>query len=151
MQDCPSLRRGDTKEGLNNPSGIGWGGKDTGRLVTWEFPLRTDSVSWNSLESFKQFTWFCSSCTLPDNSKTVFWSLMSFRLASVSKIELRNFRNSFISVRLCWWTSRNSNCCRHNSARRIGRPSSSAWAAWNSWWPTFLHYSAIIICFQVKS
>ena len=30
--------------GLNIPSGIGCGGKDTGRLVTWEFPLRTDSA-----------------------------------------------------------------------------------------------------------
>ena len=25
-------------------------------LVTWEFPLRTDSASWKSLESFIQFT-----------------------------------------------------------------------------------------------
>ena len=52
MHGGPSLRRGDTKESLNNPSGIGWYGKDTGRLVTWEFPLRTDSASWKSLESF---------------------------------------------------------------------------------------------------
>ena len=41
---------------------------------------------------------FCSSCTLPDNSKTVFWSSMSFRLASVSNVELFNFHNSSISV-----------------------------------------------------
>ena len=27
MYGGPSLRRGDTKEGLNNPSGIGCGGK----------------------------------------------------------------------------------------------------------------------------
>ena len=33
------------KECLNIPSGIGCGGKDTGRLVTWEFQLRTDSAS----------------------------------------------------------------------------------------------------------
>ena len=76
-------------------------GNDTGRLVTWEFPLRTDSASWKSLESFIQFTSFCNSCTLPDNSKIVFWSSMSFRLAIVSKVELWNFRNSSISVRLC--------------------------------------------------
>ena len=69
---------------------------------------------------------------------------MSFRLAIVSKVELWNFRNSSISVRLCWWTSRNSNCCRHNCPRRIRR-SSSAWAAWSSWWPIFSQYSAIII------
>ena len=37
---------------------------------------------------------------LPDNSIIVFWSSMSFRLAIVSKVELWNFRNSFISVRL---------------------------------------------------
>ena len=30
MHGGPSLRRGDTKEGLNNPSGIGCDGKDTG-------------------------------------------------------------------------------------------------------------------------
>ena len=103
------LRRGDTKECLSIPSSFGWGGNDTGRLVTWEFPLRTDSASWKSLESFIQFTSFCSSCTLPDNSEIVFWSSMSFRLAIASKVELWNIRNSFISVRLCWWASRNSN------------------------------------------
>ena len=49
------------------------------------------SASWQSLESFIQFTSFCSSCTLPDNSKIVFWSSMSFRLASVSNVELWKF------------------------------------------------------------
>ena len=49
-----------------------------------------------SLESFIQFTSFCSSCTLPDYSIIMFWSSMSFRLASVSKVELWNFRNSSI-------------------------------------------------------
>ena len=39
---------GVTKECLNIPSGIGWGGNDTGRLVTWEFPLRIESASWKS-------------------------------------------------------------------------------------------------------
>ena len=65
----PSLRLGDTKECRNIPSGIGCGVNDTGRLVTWAFPLRTDSASWESLESFIQITSFCNSCTLPDNSK----------------------------------------------------------------------------------
>ena len=73
-------------------------GNDTGRLVTWEFPLRTDSASWKSFESFIQFTSFCNSCTLPDNTKIVFWSSMSFRLAIASKLELWNFRNSSISL-----------------------------------------------------
>ena len=81
MHGGPSLRCGDTNEGLNIPSGIGCGGKDTGRLVTWEFPLRTESAFWKSLESFIQLTSLCNSCTLPDNSKIVFWSSMSYRLA----------------------------------------------------------------------
>ena len=140
-----SLRRGDTKECLNIPSGIGWGGNDTGRLVTWEFPLRTDSASWKSLESFIQFTSFCSSCILPDNSEIVFWSSISFRLAIVSKVELWNFRNSSISARLCWWASRNSNFCCHICPCR-SRRSSSAWAACSSRWLTFSRYSAIIVC-----
>ena len=89
-------------------------GKNIGWLVTWEFPLRTDSASWKSLESNIQFTSCCRSCILLDNSKTVFWSSMSFRLAIVSKVELWNFRNSSISARLCWWASRNSNFCSHS-------------------------------------
>ena len=144
MLGNPSLRLGDTKDCRNIPPGIGWGGKNIGRLVTWEFPLRTASTSWKSLKSFIQFNSFCSSCTMPDNSKKVFWSSMSFRLASVSKVELWNFRNS-ISVRLCWWTSRKSNFCRHNCPCR-SRRSSSAWAAWSSWWPTFSRYSAVVVC-----
>ena len=140
-----SLRLGIPSERLSIPPGSRKGESNAGWLVTWEFPLRTDSASWKSLESFIQFTSFCNSCTLPDNSRILFWSSMSFRLASVSNVELRNFRSSSISVRLCWWTSRNSNCCRHNSSRRIRR-SSSAWAAWSSWWPIFSQYSAIIIC-----
>ena len=82
----------DTKEGLNNPSGIGCAGKDTGRLVTWEFPLRTDSASWKSLESFIQFTSFCSSCTLLDNSKIVFW--VFDELSSCERIECRTLEFS---------------------------------------------------------
>ena len=144
----PSLRHGDTKEGLNNPSGIERSGKETGRLVTLEFPLRTDSASWKSLESFIQFTSFCNSCTLPDNSKIVFWSSMSFRLASVSKVELWNFRNFVIPPSqwdFFWWTSQKSICWRHNSSCKIRR-SSSARAAWSSYWPIFSQYSARIIC-----
>ena len=45
MLGGPSPRLGDTKECRNIPSGIGCGGNDTGRLVTWEFPLRVDSAS----------------------------------------------------------------------------------------------------------
>ena len=88
----PSLRHGDTKEGLNIHSGIGCVWKNTGRLVTWEFQLRTDSASWKSLESFIQITSFCNSCTLPDNSKIVFWSSMSFRYCE--RIECRTLEFS---------------------------------------------------------
>ena len=145
MLGGPSLRLGILRERLSIPPGSRNGEKDTGWLVTWDCPLRADSASWKSLESFIQFTSFCSSCNLPDNSIMVFWSSMSFRLAIVSKVELWNFRNSSISVRLCWWASRKSFCWRHNSSCRIRR-SSAARAAWSSWWETFSQHSAIIIC-----
>ena len=136
MLGGPSLRLGDTKECRNIPPSIGWGGNDTGRLVMWEFPLWIDSTSWKSLVPFIQFISFCNSCTLPDNSKIVFWSSMSFCLAIVSKVELWNFRNYSISVRICWRGSRNSNFCRLNCPCK-SRRSSSARAAWSSWWLTF--------------
>ena len=88
--------------------------------VTWEFPLRIDSASWKSLESLMQCTSFW---------KIVFWSSMNFRLAIVPS-ELRNFRNSSISVDFVDDLHENP-CWRHNSSRR-SRRSSSAWAAWNS-------------------
>ena len=132
------------KNASTSLSGIGWGGNDTGRLVTCEFPLLTDSASWKSLESLIQFTSFFILVLSPDNSIMVFWSSMSLRLEIVSKVELWNFCNSSISVRLCWWASRNSNFCRHNCSCRSRR--SSPWAAWSSWWAVFSQYSAIIIC-----
>ena len=98
---------------------IGCGGNDTGRLVTWEFPLRTDSASWNSFESFMKFTSFCSSWSLPDNSMTVSWSSMNFFWVNSSKVEFWNFCNSFCFMRSCWWTSRKSCCCRNSSSCRI--------------------------------
>ena len=97
MHGGPSLRRGDTKEGLNIPSGIGWVGKDIGRLVTWEFPLRTDSASWKSLESFIQFNSFCNSCIIPVSSRIVSWSSTNLRLATVSKLlQFFQFIETFI-------------------------------------------------------
>ena len=150
MLGGPSLWLGVTKECLNIPSGIGWGGNDTGRLVTWEFPLRIDSASWKSLESLIQFTSFCNSCTRWPSSKIVFSSSMNFRLAIVSNAELWNFCNSFISVRLRWWASRNSNFCCHNCPWR-SRRSSSAWAAWSSWWLSLACHSARIVCFCSSS
>ena len=116
-------------------SGIGWGGNDTGRLVTWEFPLRIDSASWNSFESLIQFISFCNSCIRPESSKIVSWSSTNLRLAIVSKVELWNFFNSSISLRLIWWASRNSKIWCNNCPWRScwsRRSSSSAWAQWSS-------------------
>ena len=135
MLGGPSLRLGTPKERLSIPSGIGWGGNDTGWLVTWEFPVRIDSASWSSFESLIQFISFCNSCIRPESSKIVSWSSMSFLLAIVSKAELRNFRNSSISVRLRWWASRNSKFCCNNCPWRScwsRRWTSSARAQWSS-------------------
>ena len=116
-------------EGRNNPSGIGWGGNDTGWLVTWAFPLRTDSASWNSFESLIQFISFCKSCIRPVSSTIVSWSSTNLRLAIVSKVEL------WISLILpfqwdLWWASCNFEfCCNNCSWRRCWsrRWSFSAW------------------------
>ena len=135
MLGGPSLRLGIQQERLSIPSGIGWGGKDTGRLVTWEFPLRIDSASWKCLESFMQLVSFCNSCIRPESSKIVSWSSTNLRLAIVSKAELWNFFTSFMSFRLLWWASRNSEFCFDNCAWRScwsRRWSSSAWAQWSS-------------------
>ena len=150
MLGGPSLRLGVMKECLNVPSGIGWGGNDTGRLLTWEFPLRTDSASWKSLESFIQFTSFCNSCTRPESFNIVVWSSTNFRLAIVSNAELWNFLNSSISVRLLWRASRNSNFCCNNCPWR-SRCSSSARAAWNSCWLILAWHSARICSFWSSS
>ena len=56
-------------------------------------------------------------------------------LALVSKVELWNFFNSSISLRLLLWASRNSEFCCNNCAWRScwsRRWSSSAWAQWSS-------------------
>ena len=105
---------------------IGWGGKDTGWLATWEFSLRIDSASLKSFESFTQLISFCKPCILP---------VTNLRLAIVSKVELWNFFNSAISLRLSLWVSRNSQfCCNNRSWRSCWsrRWSSSAWAQWSS-------------------
>ena len=91
-----------------------------------------------------RFTSFCSSSSLPDNSIIVFWSSMNFFWVNSSKAEFWNFCNSRCFTRSCWWTSRNSCCCRSNSSWRTLR-SCSAWAARSSWWRTFSLYSAIIV------
>ena len=45
MLGGPCLRLGIPLERLSIPPGTGRGVNDTGRLVTWECPLRTDSAS----------------------------------------------------------------------------------------------------------
>ena len=45
MRGGPSLRLGIPIERLSIPPGTGWGGQDSGWLVTCECPLRTDSTS----------------------------------------------------------------------------------------------------------
>ena len=52
MLGGPFLRLGIPGERLSIPPGSGRGGKNTGWLATWDCPLRTDSASWKSLESF---------------------------------------------------------------------------------------------------
>ena len=56
-----SVCRCDMKAGFNSPSNGGCLGNNPGGLVTCEFPLQIDSASRKSLESFMQFTSFCSS------------------------------------------------------------------------------------------
>ena len=119
MLGGPSLRLGTPNKRLSIPSGIGWGEKNTGRMVTWECPLRTGSASLKPLESFIQFTSFCKYCILPVSSKIVSLSSTHLRLAIVSKVELWNFCSSSFSLRLFWWASRNSEFCCNNRSWRI--------------------------------
>ena len=84
----PFLRLGISRERLSIPTGSGWGGKNTGWLATWDCPLRTDSASWKSLESFIQLISFCNSCILPVSSRTVSRSSTNFLLAIVSNLEI---------------------------------------------------------------
>ena len=81
-------------------------GIDTRWLVTWECPLRIRSASWKSFESFMRLISFCNSCILPVSSRIVSWFSTNLRLAIVSNVELWNFLNSPISVKLFWWASR---------------------------------------------
>ena len=135
MLGGPFLRLGIREERLSISPRIGWSGKDTGWLVTWECPLQIDSASWKSLESFIQLFSFCNSCILPVSSRIVSWSSNNLRLAIVSKVELWNFFKSSGSLGLLSWASRNSEfCCKNRSWRSCWshRWSSPAWAQWSS-------------------
>ena len=76
----PLLRLGLPRERLSIPSGSGWSGRSTGWLVTWDCPLRTDSASWKSLESFMQLISLCNSWILPVSSRIVSRSSINFLL-----------------------------------------------------------------------
>ena len=149
MLGGPSLRLGIPIERLSIPPGIGRGGKNTAWLVTWEFPLRTDSASWKSLESFIQWISFCNSSILPVSAKTVSWSSTNLRPAIVSKVELWNFLHSSISLRLLLWASRSSQFCCNNCVWRScwsRRWSSSAWARWSSsCWDSIISLNVCIL------
>ena len=135
MLDGPCLRLDIPKERLRSPSGTGWNGKETGWLVTWECPLRTDSVSWKSLESFIQLTSFCKSCILSVSSRIVCWSSTNPLLAIVSNVEASNRFYSSISLRLFSWASLRSQFCFSNFSWRSWwscRSRSSAWVRWSS-------------------
>ena len=100
MLGGPLLRLDIPWDRLTFPLGSGWGGKNTGWLATWECPLRTDSASWKSLESFIQLISFCNSCILPVSSRIVSRSSINFLLAIVSNVDPWNRFNSSTSLRL---------------------------------------------------
>ena len=113
-----SLRLSIPTERLNIPPGFRKGGSDAGWLGTWECPLRTDSASLKSLESFRQLTSFCSSWILAASSRIVSRSSTNLRLAIVSNAEPWNRFNSSISLGLFIWASRRSRFCSDNCSWR---------------------------------
>ena len=119
MLGGPSLQLGIPIERLSIPPGIGWGEKDTGRLVTWEFPPRIDSASWKSLEIFIQLNSFCNSWFWPVSSRIVSWSSTNLLLVIVSMVELWNFCNSSVALRLLRWASRSSEFCCNNCYEEV--------------------------------
>ena len=109
-------------------------GKTLVDFFSWEFPLRIDSVSWKSLESFIQLVSLCNSCVLAASSKRVSWSSTNFLLVMVSKV-LWNLFNSSISLMLFSWASLGSQFYCNNSEWKScwsRRWSSPAWARWSS-------------------
>ena len=110
--------------------------ENTSWLATWYCPLRTDSASLTSLESFIQLVSFCTSWILPVISRIVSRSSTNFLIAIVSHVELWNRFNSSISLRLFWWASGRSQFCFNNcswiSCWSCRRRSSPCWARWIS-------------------
>ena len=130
----PSLRLGIPRERLSIPPGIGWGGKDTGWLVTWDCPLRTDSASSKSLESFMYLTSFCSSWILAMSSRMVSRSSINLLLENSSNVDPWHRVNSSSSLRLFRRASRSSRFCSEScswSRRRSRRSCSSLAILWS--------------------
>ena len=164
MLGGPFLRLGIPRERLGIPPRTGWGGKDTGWLTALESPLRTDSASWESIESFIQLVSFCNSCILQMSSRIVSRSLTNFLLATVSNVAPWNRFNSSISLRLFLWASRRSQFCFNTCSWRSCwscRHRSSAWARWSSsccdsivsfnCWILLLSQSAWNSCFRISA
>ena len=132
MLGGPSLRLGIPRERLIIPPGFWKSVKNAGLLVTWDCPLRTDSASLKSLESFMQLISVYSSWILAVRSRIVPRSSVNFLLANVSNVEPWNRFNSSISFRLFSWASRSSRFCSNNCTWRScwsRRSCSSPWRA----------------------
>ena len=127
-----SLRLGIRRERLSIPPGSWKGLKNAGWLITWDCPLRTDSTSFKSLESFMQLTSFCSSCILAVSSRIVSRSSTNFLVENPSNVDPWNRFNSSISLRLFIWASRSSRFCSSNRSSKScwsRRSCSSPWRA----------------------
>ena len=82
-----SLRLGNPKERLSIPPVSRKSWKNAGWLERWNCPLRTDSASLKSLESFKQLTSFCSSWILAASSRIVSRSAINLLLENPSNVD----------------------------------------------------------------
>ena len=139
MLGGPVLRLGIPIERLSIPPGTGWSEKDTSWLATCECPLRTDSASWKSLESFIQLISFCNYCILPINSRIISRSSINVLLAKKSKEELWNFFNSSISLRLFSWAARRSHFCFNSCSWR------NCWSCRRRWYPWWARQNFVFL------
>ena len=116
-----SLWHSNPTERLGTPPGSRKGVSNAGRLGTWNNPLRTDSASLKSLESFIQWTSFWSSWILAVSSWIVSRPPINLLLEKSSNVDPWNRFNSSISWRLFIWASRRSRFCSDD-------------CSWRSWW-----------------
>ena len=159
-----SLRLSIPRERLSIPPGFWKGGKNAGWLGTWDSPLRTDSASFKSLESFIQLTSFCGSWILLVSSRIVSRSSTRFPLETVSNVDPWTRFNSSISWRLFIWASRRSRFCsntcswRSSWSRRSCSSLATIWSIslrWDSiipfnFWVLLLSESAWNSCFWIS-